>query len=832
MNLLEDWCRGMDVDIHRALLVTGIPQDCGQAEIEETLHGFFTPLGPYTILNKIFVREENAKAVLIQMGEGVNLSTIPREFPGRGGPWRVVCRDPTQDAEFLKNLHEFLESEGRTVEDVVRLLHLNCAPVPQSSGLTQNPNLPQESWAEALGVLLGAVVQIVFYMDAEIRDREEARVQELAEPDATATWASDAGRKVKKESGSAPAVDSALKMENPNNWFDTEDEAPRAFVRKSRPKSFSRRKKLNRAPKQDLMFWKKPKDDGANSSALDDSDMDDVEKMEISGCSQSTQKSPEKPEEAAVKKPGMKCTRKVRRDPPQDAPSEAESSETASESDQDGGQELPPKKKALGWGSAKRLAPLKKKKKVSLGPISYVLVDSDDAKTMPVSPGQGPSWKNDGAPRKGPRSPPPLETPASTSQDLMAKLECSPQTSNGKSSYRSHLECVAKWMRWENQEWEVDVEEEMPKEEAVGQLANKDEPGAAEEEEQADVADGDADAGAADPDAADSDSPIEVVEVRLDPANGRGDAPVVTIETAAAEQEAVTSLREQDPQPRHPCGSNAEKSAAPILDVHSQERKSSIFRPSLVGSHAPAAKHLHFGFTCEYRGILDPFWDSRGSSGEQRAYCCLRELGKMLFGVKDIALLEHGCKALEVDSYKSLMILGIPEDCSHEEFEEIIRVPLKPLGKFEVAGKAFLEEDKTKAAIIKLAEDINYAVIPREIKGKGGIWRVVYMPRKQDVEFLTKLNLFLQSEGRTVEDVARVLRQELCLGSVGPSGLPARNFCVPGPGEEPGAEAAAGVDGSPPLDSTEKESRSSDGKKGKRKHKKHRRRHHASDKKL
>ncbi|EPY88208.1 hypothetical protein CB1_000190013 [Camelus ferus] len=108
------------------------------------------------------------------------------------------------------------------------------------------------------------------------------------------------------------------------------------------------------------------------------------------------------------------------------------------------------------------------------------------------------------------------------------------------------------------------------------------------------------------------------------------------------------------------------------------------------------------------------------------------------------------------------MILGIPEDYNHEEFEEIIRAPLKPLGKFEVAGKAFLEEERSKAAIIRLAEDVNYAVMPREIQGKGGWWRAVYLPQKQDIESLTKLNFFLQSDGRTVEDVAWVLRQELC----------------------------------------------------------------------
>ncbi|XP_060042082.1 paraneoplastic antigen-like protein 8C [Erinaceus europaeus] len=237
-------------------------------------------------------------------------------------------------------------------------------------------------------------------------------------------------------------------------------------------------------------------------------------------------------------------------------------------------------------------------------------------------------------------------------------------------------------------------------------------------------------------------------------------------------------------------------------------------------------------------GTLGASQHSRGSSnGPQQAYCCLRELGKMLFGVKDIALLEHGCQALEVDSYKSLMILGIPEDCNHEEFEEIIRVPLKPLGKFEVAGKALLEEDRTKAAIIQLAEDINYAVVPREIKGKRGTWRVVYMPRRQDVEFLTKLNLFLQSEGRTVEDVARVLRQELCpaLTTEGSREPPVMKCCVSQPESEPGEKPEAGDsaegDRAPAGDSEEKEDKAADGKKGKRKHKKNRRRHHASDKK-
>ncbi|XP_032750256.1 paraneoplastic antigen-like protein 8C [Rattus rattus] len=202
----------------------------------------------------------------------------------------------------------------------------------------------------------------------------------------------------------------------------------------------------------------------------------------------------------------------------------------------------------------------------------------------------------------------------------------------------------------------------------------------------------------------------------------------------------------------------------------------------------------------------------------------------MVFGVQDIALLEHGCKALEVDSYKSLMILGIPEDCSHQEFEDIIRVPLKPLGKFEVAGKAFLEEDRSRAAIIKLTEDLNYDVVPREIKGKGGMWRVVYMPKWQDIEFLTKLNLFLRREGRTVEDVARILRQELCPTTLGE--LPPRKCCLSPPGEKADKGAILKGVGVISLEDPEKEGKPEEGKKGKKKNKKTRRRQQASDRKL
>ncbi|KAF4011152.1 hypothetical protein G4228_002371, partial [Cervus hanglu yarkandensis] len=423
-NLLEDWCRGMEADIHRSLLVTGIPEDCGQAEIEETLNGVLSPLGPYFVLNKIFLREENAKAALVEVGEGVNLRAIPREFPGRGGIWRVVCRDPTQDAEFLKNLNEFLDAEERTLEDVVRLLELSRAPPPQSQ------NRSPENWAEALGVLLGSVVQIIYYLDAEMRSQEEARAQELAEAQAVASLASAAGRKVKKEPGRAAERGSALKMENPDGWNDLADgaDAPKPLVQKAGALTHSRRKKQKKTPKQEPVPWKKSQGSHCHSSAsLKHPEADDGKNMEMLEPVRNSKKPCAKQERSALKKPPVKCAWKF----PSNPPPVAASWGVASESDQDGGLEGPPKKKAMGWEDPRKKPEVSKK-----------------------GPGSG-----RGAPdQKAPGDPQPHESPTSTSQGPEAKPQGPPHASS-ENDNKSHLGCVNKWMEGEEQRGQMGAQE-------------------------------------------------------------------------------------------------------------------------------------------------------------------------------------------------------------------------------------------------------------------------------------------------------------------------------------------------------------------------------------
>lgn len=435
MNLLEDWCRGMEVDIHRSLLVTGIPADCGQAEIEETLNGVLSPLGTYRVLNRIFLRAENVKAALVEVGEGVNVSTVPREFPGRGGVWRVACRDPTQDAEFLKNLNEFLDAEGRTWEDVVRLLQLNHPPRPQ--------NQPWENWAEALGVLLGAAVQVVFCIDAELRSREEARAQEAEEE--LAAWALVARKKVKKEPGLATEVGSALKVENLIR-FNEQCDPPKPFVHRAGAKSRSRRKKQKRNSRQDAAPWKKPKGNHSNGSAylVTRPEVCHPRNMAISKPNKSNQRARVK-QEWVLKRSLAKSAWKVPRGRPQGALLEAKSPE----SHRDGGQESPPKRKAF----RKSLVPVRKKK-VSLGPVSYLHGHPKDAKKSVILR-KGPGSRRAGPAHRAPRGPQPGGAPASASRGPKAKPGGFPCASKGENDHRT-------WMKWVGVlEWQAGAEKPM-----------------------------------------------------------------------------------------------------------------------------------------------------------------------------------------------------------------------------------------------------------------------------------------------------------------------------------------------------------------------------------
>lgn len=223
------------------------------------------------------------------------------------------------------------------------------------------------------------------------------------------------------------------------------------------------------------MFWKKPRGHHSISLALEDREADDGENRELSENTRSSKKPCVKQEESALKKPVEKCSWKLPRNASQDARSEAAGPGAGSESDQGDGHESPPKRKAMHWASAKSPAPMRKKKKVSLGRGSYVLVDVEDTKKKPFIPKKGPGLRRGASVQRAPRCSQPTESPASTSQGAKAKPEGSP---HGENDNRSHLGCVNKQMKGEEQEWQVEADE--PKG-VAGHVASEEDPSAVEE---------------------------------------------------------------------------------------------------------------------------------------------------------------------------------------------------------------------------------------------------------------------------------------------------------------------------------------------------------------
>lgn len=162
LMLLEDWCKGMDLDLRKVLLIVGIPVECDEAEIQETVKASLEVLCNYRILGRMFRREDNAKAVFIELAEVVDFTVIPSQIPGRGGAWEVVVQPRNPDDEFLTRLSYFLKGEGRRMVDVAQTLGYTAAPeglepgiFPQVKPIVLQP-LKESMWYRKLKVFSGS----------------------------------------------------------------------------------------------------------------------------------------------------------------------------------------------------------------------------------------------------------------------------------------------------------------------------------------------------------------------------------------------------------------------------------------------------------------------------------------------------------------------------------------------------------------------------------------------------------------------------------------------------------------------------------------------------
>ncbi|XP_035305200.1 paraneoplastic antigen-like protein 8B isoform X2 [Cricetulus griseus] len=116
MNLLQDWCKELEVDIHRALLITGIPERLQQADIEATLRPKLEPLGNYRLRTVRAVTKEKAQAALVEFGADFDHSAIPIHIRGENGIWKIQSKDRGQDARVLRQMRRLLLDE-RPMDD-------------------------------------------------------------------------------------------------------------------------------------------------------------------------------------------------------------------------------------------------------------------------------------------------------------------------------------------------------------------------------------------------------------------------------------------------------------------------------------------------------------------------------------------------------------------------------------------------------------------------------------------------------------------------------------------------------------------------------------------
>ncbi|XP_006087769.1 paraneoplastic antigen-like protein 6B [Myotis lucifugus] len=129
VTMLQDWCRWMGISARRGLLILGIPEDCDEDELHESLEASLWQMGHFEVLGKVFREEDNASAALVELDREVNYALVPREIPGIGRPWTVVFVPRCSGGDFLGRVFHFLEQQEQTVESVAEALGLGLRKV-------------------------------------------------------------------------------------------------------------------------------------------------------------------------------------------------------------------------------------------------------------------------------------------------------------------------------------------------------------------------------------------------------------------------------------------------------------------------------------------------------------------------------------------------------------------------------------------------------------------------------------------------------------------------------------------------------------------------------
>ncbi|CAO2621438.1 Paraneoplastic antigen Ma6E [Lemmus lemmus] len=116
-----------------------------------------------------------------------------------------------------------------------------------------------------------------------------------------------------------------------------------------------------------------------------------------------------------------------------------------------------------------------------------------------------------------------------------------------------------------------------------------------------------------------------------------------------------------------------------------------------------------------------------------------------------LAILRDWCRLMGANSQRSLLILGIPDDCEEEEFQEALQAALGPLGRYRVLGKIFRKEIGAKVALVEFADNLNQSLIPQQIPNDRGPWTVIFLPRVPDSDLQDTFNFPAQAHGQALE---------------------------------------------------------------------------------
>ncbi|KAL1264129.1 hypothetical protein QQF64_004484 [Cirrhinus molitorella] len=117
---LRGWCKGEALSEDHALMVV-VPEDLEITQIEETMQTIKC-LGRVRVRGRMFRDNLKCFLVLCECKEKIDPNLIPPEvLPVSGAePWKIVISrgGDTISEDFAKKVHNLLQSEGRSAEDI------------------------------------------------------------------------------------------------------------------------------------------------------------------------------------------------------------------------------------------------------------------------------------------------------------------------------------------------------------------------------------------------------------------------------------------------------------------------------------------------------------------------------------------------------------------------------------------------------------------------------------------------------------------------------------------------------------------------------------------